>query len=646
MLVLLVAVIARLAVAALPYVAVLRRGVGARRPADGSVRVAEGVAVVVAGARHEHGRAFTLRAAGERGGARRHGGAAVARERPVLVRAVAAAGGRKGGHGADDADEHDDDVDEQQAGGDEGLLDDAVAEVVGDAGDGAGDFVGRDARGRGQEGGHVGVAVDRALGAGREGVVGEHGEADLGVVVHPGEALLDRLDLEADQAAHHLLDRVLQDGLAEDRRQALVHQAREGVERVVDRARRVGHVAQYVVVDLVLEGQDHAVGVARPALGHALEARNHFISEVSDLVGECGDFLLHGGKHHVLAQARDEAGDGQRQDEDGGDGGTVGDSPLDQVLSLLVLADLLGGLEAHFGGEGMGSHHHEVNIVVLLLAEGLGVGDGASPAVDLPVGHGDAHEDGEYADDDDERNLGGVGELEQVIEEVDDAGVVGAEGQSLLLGNGEDGVVELPSAVSVVESLLHQVEGDRDGPAGEVLYVVKVGQLLVQLVQVGDESRGVDLDVLELVQVGTHVDLRRFRGILSKDTADAADALANLANNIVHLVLDAVADLGNVVGDGADSFVHRVCGLRDDGSGDVETAMDSSADEAGVGRSHHVDDEQDELLDTCQDHVEDYHHAMDGFSNSLRSQAVDSDGQVVRHRGHSTANILHLGTGR
>lgn len=646
MLVLLVAVVARLAVAALPHMAGLRRGVGPRRPADGGVGVAERFAVVIPGSRHEHRRAFTLGAADERGGARRHGRPAVARQGSILVRAVAPVGGREGGHGANDADEDDDDVDEQQPGGDEGLLDDAVAEVVGDAGDGPRDLVGGDARGRGQEGGHVRVAVDGALGARREGLVVEHGEADLGVVVHPREALLDRLDLEADQAADHLLDRVLQDRLAEHRRQALVHQVREGVERVVDRARRVGHVTQNVVVDFVLEGQDHAVGVARPALGHALEARDHFVGEVADLVGERGYFLLHGGQHHVLAQARDEAGDGQRQDEDGGDGGAVGDGPLDQVLALLVLADLLGGLDAHFGGEGMGAHHHEVKVVVLLLAKGLSVGDGSSPTVDLPVGHGDAHEDGEDADDDDECNLSGVGDLEQVLEEVDDAGVVGAEGQRFLLGHGEDGVVELPCAIGVVESLLHQVEGDRDGLAGEVLYVVKVGQFLVQLIKVGDESRGIDLDVLELVQVGAHVDLRRFGRILSEDTADAADALADFAEDIVHLVLDAVADLGNIVGDGADSFVHGVCRFRDDGSGDVETAMDSSADQAGVGRSHHVDDEQDELLDTSQDHVENDHHAMDGFSNALRSQAVDSDGQVVRHGGHGTANVLHLGTCR
>ena len=645
---LLIAVVPRLAVAALPRMAVLGRRIGPRRPADGGVRVAEGVVVVAARRRrHEHGRrALALGAADELRRARRHGRPVVAREgAAVLVRAVAAAGGRKGGHGADDADEHDDDVDEQQARGDESLLDDAVAQVVGDARDGARDLVGRDARGRRQERRHVRVVVDGPRRARREGVVAEQREADLGVVVHPGEAFLHGLDLEADEAAHHLLDRVLEDRLAEDGREALVHEVGEDVERVVNGARRVGHVPQHVVVDLVLEGQDDAVGVARPALGHALEARDDLVSEVADLVGQSGHLLLHGGEHHVLAQARDEAGDGEGKHEDGRQGGAVGHGPLDQVASLRVLADLLGDLDADLGGEGVRTHHHEVDVVVLLLAEGLGVVGGRSPAVDLPVSHGDAHEDGEDADDGDEGDLGRVGDLKQVLEEVDDGRVVGAEGQGFLLGHGEDGVIEFPSAVAVVERLLDQVEGNRDGLAGEVLHIVKVGQRLVDLVKITDESRGVDLDVPEFVQVGSHIDLRCLGRILAKDTADGADTLADLTEDVVHVLLDGVAYLGNVVGDGANGLVHGVRRFRDDGGRDVEATMDGSTDETGVGRSHHVDDEQDEFLDTSQDHVEDDHHAMHGFGDTLRSQPVDSDGQVVRHRGHGAAHILHLGAG-
>jgi len=86
-----------------------------------------------------------------------------------------------------------------------------------------------------------------------------------------------------------------------------------------------------------------------------------------------------------------------------------------------------------------------------------GVASGGTEGVPLTVTHGDHDEKCECDDDTDKNVLDLEHNFLNVVKEVVDDRVVGAEGELLLLGNREDGAVELVGAQSAVDLVLRKV---------------------------------------------------------------------------------------------------------------------------------------------------------------------------------------------
>lgn len=223
--------------------------------------------------------------------------------------------------GASDAEENDDEPDEEDASGDDGFGFEGVRNVDDDFRDGVCDFI-LCFVARGSEealcaAGAVFICQTGGSAEG-EGVVVEEWEIDVGVVVDPGEAFLDRSNLEADEAFEDAGDRVVEDGAAESLIELADGLFNEGVEGVVDGACGGIDPAEDVMVDVVVEVRDGGVGAVSPGFGGVVKFGDDQVGEISDVVGEGGDFLLDGLQEDVLAEAGEEAGYAEGEDDEGG----------------------------------------------------------------------------------------------------------------------------------------------------------------------------------------------------------------------------------------------------------------------------------------------------------------------------------------
>ncbi|KAG7150988.1 hypothetical protein HYQ46_000027 [Verticillium longisporum] len=106
------------------------------------------------------------------------------------------------------------------------------------------------------------------------------------MIVHPGQPLLNGLDLETDRAEDDVLDGLDEDCAVENCLEASRHAICERVERVIDRARGLPHPAEKIVVDLILGREHHAVGAVSPLLGYRSQAADNVLGEFADLVGQ------------------------------------------------------------------------------------------------------------------------------------------------------------------------------------------------------------------------------------------------------------------------------------------------------------------------------------------------------------------------
>jgi len=85
----------------------------------------------------------------------------------------------------------------------------------------------------------------------------------------------------------------------------------------------------------------------------------------------------------------------------------------------------------------------------------------------------------------------------------------------------------------------------------------------------------------------------------------------------------------------ADGGADFDCGVKATGYGE--------GDEAEVGTCHHVNDEENNLLDTRDAHFQHGHEATDCLFNPGRGHCVDAAGHVVGHRSHGAGNVFDLG---
>lgn len=508
------------------------------------------------------------------------------------------------------------DVDEEKAGRDESILDQAVVEPVCDCLDSTRDLIRSDARRGCKERVKIRVTIDRVLCAHAECVVVKEWEVDLGVVVHPCEALLHTLDLDTDDAVQHSLDGVEEDGALESSVEAIIHSLEEGVESVVDGVRSVSDVAENVVVDVVVEALDDTVGASGPVVGNALQALHHVVGKGANLVSQSRDFVSNGPEEEVAAEAREEARDREGQDEQGRHRGGVGDAPAHQ--DLLLALEARGDLYSPRRGHGARGDVDNIHGVELVLSNETGMLLLSSPALDLEPGHGDDGGHGQEDKDDDEDDLGLGDELKQVGEEFIESIILGAKGQLLLLGQGECIPIELVAAVSFVEGLADKVERLCNGLFGQVLDLSEVGKILFELANVRDKVCGVEVKVLEV-----------FDGLGEVDLGDVGDQIAkdgvlNTLSNLINAIFEGSSNVFDFLGHLVDDLVERLGGILGDISHDIKTTVNHGCDEADVSGSEEVDVEDDEVLDADDDEVEHVHHGVDGLFDSRSCKLVDT----------------------
>ena len=209
-----------------------------------------------------------------------------------------------------------------------------MLEKVGHVGDGGGDVIARRLAWRSKKLVARAVGRERGGGAERKGAVVEGGKVNVRIVVDPGEALFDALNLEADEAVEDAEDGVVEDRAAKGLVEGVGHAVDEFVEGVVDRAG--GHVdpAKDVVVDVVVRLEDDVVGAGCPALACILQRRDNLLRKVAHLVREGGHLLFDALEENVLAEAGKEAGEGKGENKERRDRRNVSDKPSCQLLLL------------------------------------------------------------------------------------------------------------------------------------------------------------------------------------------------------------------------------------------------------------------------------------------------------------------------
>ncbi|KAG7116695.1 hypothetical protein HYQ44_006322 [Verticillium longisporum] len=139
------------------------------------------------------------------------------------------------------------------------------------------------------------------------------------MIVHPGQPLLNGLDLETDRAEDDVLDGLDEDCAVENRLETSRHAIGERVERVVDRACGLSHPAEKIVVDIILGREHHAVGAISPLLGYRSQAADNVLGEFADLVGQLRHGAFDGLEQDKLAQAGKEAGERERKHKERGE---------------------------------------------------------------------------------------------------------------------------------------------------------------------------------------------------------------------------------------------------------------------------------------------------------------------------------------
>lgn len=232
-------------------------------------------------------------------------------------------------------------------------------EPVRDVLHGAGNLVSCYGGGRSEEGVEIAVAIDGVLCSHAERIVGEEREADFGVVVDPGQALLYVFDLDANHTLDDGAEGIEEDRSVEYRFEAIVHCFQESGERVVDRVCGIDHIAENVVVDVALKVCDDTIGVAGPAIRDAADAFNNLTCELAHLLGNSRNLAPDGLQEDGLNKAREEAGEGKREDEHCRDRSGVGPAPAGE--DLLPAAEARRHLDAPGGRHGAGRNIDDVH---------------------------------------------------------------------------------------------------------------------------------------------------------------------------------------------------------------------------------------------------------------------------------------------
>lgn len=472
---------------------------------------------------------------------RRHGGAASALATGPLA-------GPEQRQRAEDADQGVDDPDEEDDRGYDGFGANALLDLIGDAEDDLGDLVGGLVVGVGEEaiGGVGGAVGDAVCGAAREGVVGEEGEVDVGVVVDPGQGLLHGLDLEPDEAVVDLLDGPAEDGVAEGVVEHAGGLLDEGVERVVDGGGAGVDPAEDVLVQVGVGVGDGAVGVGGPFRRGVLQLVDDFAGELAHLGGEFGDSALHRLEEDILAEAREEAGEGEAQDEERRGGGGVGDDPAHEDLSAAV-AEAAGGLDACGGGVGARDDVDDVHGVVGVFVDELRALFHGAPAADLlpAYGHADEHGgDDQHGDEDGARGGGDVGDF---IEEGVDAVAAVTEAQLLFGRDGERGAVEGVVAQGAVDEALDFLERGAQDVSDVLVDLVKGGDGVVDFVDGGVDGAG-EAQGVELVELVADVE---FGDLAQQGAGNAVDVI----DEAVEAAFEGVDRLVDVLSDALDGGV-------------------------------------------------------------------------------------------
>ena len=225
-----------------------------------------------------------------------------------------------------------------------------------------------------------------------------------------------------------------------------------------------------------------------------------------------------------------------------------------------------------------------------------------------------------------------VGHLDKLIEEVIDRVALGAEVENLLLRDRKQVAIE-GEVVRALDELLDLFERQADDAVCKVLHLLERRDRAVQLLEAFLELRG-HFETLKFGNLRVQVDLR---------LVEARKVEVNLVKNRVDAVGDLLDCVAHVVGDLVDGLIESFAHLGADFHGSVKAAANSQGDQAEVGLRHHVDDEEDDLLNASDAHLQHGHEAADCLLNPRSGHFVDALRHVVGHGSHGATNLLHLG---
>lgn len=385
------------------------------------------------------------------------------------------------------------------------------------------------------------------------------------------------------------------------------------------------------MVDLVVGVEDGSVRGVGPGSRGVVQGVNDFAGEISDLVGERGDFFLDGTEENVLAEAGKQTRHAKREYQECRGRRGVGDDPPNEDLSLAGL-ERSGSFDACTGRIRPRSNVDDVHWIDGFIPHELCSLLHGTPAPDLLVGHRDAYQD---CNDDQNSNEDApceIGNSRQVVEEIRDAVIVRAKGQLLFLRHGKDGPVE-GVMERAVDELLDFFKWQANHVVGEVLDLGECRYRGVQLGQIPIQS-GRELNLIQAVQRAVDVDCGDFVARLAKHFRNAAKS----AREFVEIVGEGVDAGMDIVREALDRRVEKTADILNELQRHVQTSADNESDEAQVGRGQHVDVENNQLFNAGDAEEEHRHQTVDGLLDAISRHFVHSCREVMRHGRHGAAH--------